>query len=449
MDYTKPRKDLIFLVNPLLFILGFILFFFCDNYFYFLHYLFWIITVCAIALVITPLGNRRLGDAETTTRVRWQTWLSSIILIEAAMLGVYFGIAYLCGTIFPINSEVNPSLFSASLNFFLKNCGLFPWTLYAVIAVSMGITAYREKKDAYFSALLNPILKMKEQNTLGLIANVGARRSTTMALSITLLFFALLLVSLVLSPHIHLITGFTYPALLTTLFFLSTLYMQHTKKIIYRLFAKQIPSFVAIPAFSLLFAALLLLVNLLLQHDNQMQPTAPNIIQQWIHYPQDKAWFIFSIMWWVCFTPLLSIFFIKLSRGYRVRDVILGVCALPILLMLFFYMQTSLQLSAITPTALLDKLIPLISFIIFLPAVMNHARASEIVLSYFPKDGVTKHRDYLPFFFRIIQLMLMAFFIYFVVGINALSFLLFSCNFLIIPGLILIAVAALIKCLRS
>lgn len=446
MDYIKPRKDLIFFINPLLYLIGILLFFFFAAYFHFLVFIFWIATFCALIFILTPLGNQRLSSADTRdSPLSWQRWLCGIFLLELSMIGTYFGIALLSGNSLPINTSPHPILFSASLSYVLLQGGLFPWTLYALIAVGMGITAYREKTDAYFSNLLNPHSKPGAKDAVSLITNIGTRRATLVAISITLLFFCLLLASFAFSKHIHLITGFQFPALITTLVFISFAFADITKKISYQFFSRQLPTFITLPIFCIVCAAVMLVSNLLAQTHIEKKMVTPSLIQHWINYPWQSAWFVFSVMWWIYFTPLVAGFITRLSRGYRIRDVILGVCMLPFLIALYMILQHQNNLLMFTPPLFTCKIISLISFLIFLPMLVNHRYASQMVLSYYPKEGIIRHRDYLPFMFRVVQFTLFSFFIYFAIGVNGISLLIFIGNYFTAISFFIVCVAILCR----
>ncbi|OGT43339.1 MAG: hypothetical protein A3F13_05625 [Gammaproteobacteria bacterium RIFCSPHIGHO2_12_FULL_40_19] len=448
MQFIKARKDLIFAVNPLIILSGIFLFCFLSNVIFSAFYTFWFSTAITLFFIVTPFGNLRLAQPteDLTLRLPLPQWLFCIVLLELALLGVYYGICFINGQAMPINTPMHAHLFSRTLSISLLQQGLFPWNLYAVIIVGMGVLAYRQDTNAYFSNLLKPLTQHDPQETLGLIVNTGVRRCTLFALSITLMFMTLLLISLVLKPKAHLAFGFQASALLTTLILLMLSYTDTVKRYVNHLFSHRISTALSFPVFCIALGIMIILLSMMasgLTAHTTLQQT-PVLIMRWISFNPSTAWSIFSLMWWLCLTPLVCSFIVRVSKGYRIRDILLGVLVLPILIGLCFIYPNVINLSSFVFSETTDQLLSLLSFLILLPLLLNHATASSVILSYFPKDGVMKRRDTLPFFFKIAQFTIICLYFYLVVGINGLSLLIFAPNYLTVITLV-IGLCAILK----
>jgi len=429
LNYIKTRKDLSFGLAPLLIFIG--IFIFCQ-FSNLIHYYFdglWIATGCAFLLVITPLGNRRLAHntSDITTRLPIPQWLFCIVLFELSLFGVFWGICYVAGIAFPINTTSHPYLFSQSLQTELLQYGLFPWSQYAVITVGMGILAYRQQHNAYFSNLFRPLIKTNIQSTLSLITNVGARRATMFGIGLTLLFLPILMVSLLLPPEKHIAHGFQIVALFVTLLLFFSTFSDTVKAYLMRLFSRHIPTFLSLPVFCLILALILVVSSAMIAGITpKSDQSTPLFIQNWIDYHWQTAWMIFSITWWITLTPTICAYLVRISRGYRIRDVILVMMILPITSAVFLLYPHNLSLPVPETTI---KILALLSFLIALPLLINYRNLPCLISAYFPKNGEIKTRDHYSFFQKTIQLCIIGFYFYLVIGINGISILIFAANY--------------------
>lgn len=446
MKYIKARKDLLYTLTPLFVLIGLGISWFYARGIAWSFYFFWIVTFIALLLLILPLGNKRLTPpgTEVVPFPKW-FWLPCIILTELCLAGMYWGMSHLVGQWLVINSAVRPHLFSTIMPIYLIQFGLFPWALYAVITVSMSALAYRQQIHAYLSNLLKPFFHQHPQEPLGLIANVGLRRCVIFVLGVTLMFFALLLMSFMDVFDTHIAHGFEPAALLMTAILVVFSVTQIAKKAVNRLFSRHIATSLGFPMFGLALAVIILFLSAItfgLMQNNASLPNIPNLIQQVIQKNWLVYWMIFSGLWWLYLTPAVCSLFARISVGYRVRDVVTGILILPFTIAILYlsHQQTHLSWPEFSPFFV--KIVSLISFLIGLPLLVNHRRSSHVILAYFSKHGVEKPRDHYPFFQRITQLSIIALYFYLTMGMNALSIYFFSFTYLIALFLWLAALAA-------
>lgn len=449
MKYTKARHDFIFIINPLVILLCGLFYFIFPSIMQDCFYAFWISTIAAIFLIVTQLGNHRLAhhaDA-ITARLPWQHWLLCILVLEITLLGVYLGMCYVCGVAFLVNTTPHPHLFSETLRAELLHNGLFPWSLYAVIAAGIAVVAYRKDTNAFFSHLLKPLMCDEPGERFGLIVNTAARRATIFALAILLTFMTFLLMSLALSPDIQLITGFQLPALLTTLILLFFSYTKIIKRYTGKIFSRHIPTGIAFTIFCLVLCFIVLLINILVAglaaQQNTGQVVPPTLITRWIQMNWHTTWSIFSFVFWVALTPLVCNCMVRVSKGYRIRDMVIGILILPIIITTVLCFQMKLHLNLLSLSTLPTQILSLISFFILLPLLLNHGNSGNAIFSYFPKQGMIKHRDEKLFFEKLVQLTIVSIYFYLVIGVNGLGLFIVAPLFLFVPCLIVMMVTVL------
>ena len=194
MQYLKIHKDLLFVATPLIVISGFFLFWYKFNFILPVFHIFWLTTAITLIIIVTSLGNKHLclNHDEVAKRVPLLQWLGRIFLLELCFIGAYWGISLIAGNFFPIMTITHDNLFIQSLRETVT-IGFFPWPLYALIAVHMSVVAYRQQRNAYFSTLMNPFTDQHPHDKIAIIANIGARRCTLIAVSASILFMTMLI----------------------------------------------------------------------------------------------------------------------------------------------------------------------------------------------------------------------------------------------------------------
>lgn len=455
MQYVKQRKDLVFIANPLFFIAGIFIFWYALEYIAPIFKIFWLALAIALVVIASPWGNTRLSHStdDIIVRMPFLQWFGRIIVLELGLIGVYAGMCFISGSFYPVMvTEMHPHLFSRMFQDMIHN-GLFPWSLYALGAACMSILAYRKQTHAFLSNLLKPLTKQDLQGTLSLICNVGARRSTIFAFALPVMFFTLLLSSFVVSQKLPLITGFQLPTMLTTLGLLLLSSTKPIQRYIDRLFARKISTVWGFLMFGLLLAIATLLINTIaigvaIKSNTNVQ--TPGLFIDLSKKSWMASWITLSNVWWLCLTPSVCAYFATISKGYRVRDVLLGILLLPALIGIFIWvMQYVPTIHIPTPSILTQQILCTIAFLVALPMLLNHHNASNSILAYFPKAGIIKQRDQKTFFRNIAKIAIALLYIFLVLGANAINILFFSANYFSIVFSIAMLAAALIHLIRK
>lgn len=443
MKYIKPRHDIALIINPIHFIIGFILFFSFSFAILDFFHAFWICIFCSLIFIFSALGNRVLAENKQNAekKMRWPTWLLCIIAVEIGLYCIYAGISLLCGKLFLINTISHNHLFADSIKTQLLQYGLFPWSLYGLFAVGMGITAYHKKSDAFMSDIIKPITKSSSRQWIGLVANIAARRGTLFGLSVTFVMMLFLLLSIFISLPAHIPHDFYPTALLTSLVLITLSLSNKLKHTVDRVFSRFIPMQFSIPLVTALLALLILIIGIFISGLGFMfgKPTEPPVISKWIAFDWKTSWMIFSVLWWAFLTPMIANLFVRISHGYSVRSLLIATLIFPLCITLYLHLDTSshqIQFSSET-----ISILSVMAFFILFPILMQHDYVGSVANAYFPKLGVKKHRDSLPFFRLAMQFTLIATYLFMVIGINAISLLLFVSVFVLLFILLLAAIA--------
>ncbi|OGT63677.1 MAG: hypothetical protein A3J38_06125 [Gammaproteobacteria bacterium RIFCSPHIGHO2_12_FULL_45_9] len=437
MKYLTFNTKIAYILNPFLFLLGAIIFFCLPFLVLYSFYLFWIPLFITIYFFISPLGKKRLAhdSDDVALRLPLKQWLFAVVLLELLLLGMFLGIAYISGEAFNINTSTHPHLFVNTLRYLLTQYGLFPWAIYAVVGIGMGMLAYRDQTPAYFSTLLKPLSHQDVDGVYSLVANVGMRRLTLFGVAISMIFMALLMVSCVISLPAHIMNGFLPTTLVGTSFIVMCTLSKQLHYKINHLFSKHVAIFWEFLLYGISIALILLVLSVMVvgTWPSISQTFAvPPVVTQWINYNWYTAWLFFSVLWWLFLTPLVGAFIARISRGHTVRIVLAGTMFLPIVLSVILLLPVHWPES----NPMLIRSFALFSFLVALPTLINHKQFSNAIMAYFPKNGEIKPRDHHPFLKSLTQTIGGFLCVFLVIGINGISLLIFSAT--LVPAFIIV-----------
>jgi len=143
-----------------------------------------------------------------------------------------------------------------------------------------------------------------------------------------------------------------------------------------------------------------------------------------------QAWYLFSIIWFICLAPLISIFIARISKGFQIRQILIGTLALPVALTLISLCHFSLGGTFHHSATQIIIIVSISGLLLLLPLLLNHQRFSDAQYAYLPQEGLSKHRDYHSFITETMRHTMYMFLLFLTVGINGLAFFFFSFNFL-------------------
>ena len=369
---------------------------------------YWLLPIVAVIIVITPLGNRRLQTTPNEPpRHAPLPWMLLIVTVELSLLAIYFGIGTLSGTLLPILTHPHPHLSANTLHYLLLRLGLFPWVGFALLGAGMGYCSYRRDEDAYFSATLRPLTQSSPTQILGIIANTTARLATACALTSTIALISLL-ISATFLPNtlLHHFSGFNPITMITLMILLIVVFGKKFNPTL-RLFTieKKIAPIVLLCLSTLLFAVIVITLALFFGDTAFPAVKTPHILTALLHNGWGLSWKIFTVFWWLSWTPLIGTFIAKTSRGYSVRALILATLALPAFIGVFMLITAHHPLHYHTGyfTPLFTTVLPLIGFVLLLCAVAQKKDFTSLMQAYQPKRDRVKYRTYHGFTTKLLK----------------------------------------------
>lgn len=445
MKIVKPRFGLLFGFVAISVVICAFLLYFATPAISYGYYANWAIVVTLIAFLVSPWGAQRFDENNVATlRYSFWPWWLRIVALELSLLLVYLGIANLCGQQLLIHTSKQPQLFLQSLFYLNIHLGLLPWAAIALLTTGMGYTSYRRNQDAHMSVVLYPLLKSDSAKALGLILDSTTRMATHIALATTLAMMMLLFLSLITTKNITVVHGFTPAAVSATLLLLLISFTHIYKRYLNKALSRNIPLFISIPLLCILSALLLLFIGILIEGISQgIKVDIPHIIKHLQQYGWRMSWHIFAASWWLAWVPVCSAFIAYYSRGRSIRELIIGVLALPLLLCMGLGLSHHFAWQGFTLSNTIITLIALVGFFGLLILIGNHQQLSMVIMSYLPKRGPFKHRDHYFFFRKNFQLAIGVLYVFLPGGITVTYAILFMltlpfCLILLvtIPGII-------------
>lgn len=419
MKILKTYYHLIpIIATPLILICGIILWFFSGPMvqFFKIH---WLVLAIALIISFTPIGKIRLANSQDEPpKYRPAVWLAQIFLLQVCVLAVFLGISSVCGETAPVLTNPHPLNFQKTLSHLFISEGLFPWAWYALIAVCFGFYSYYRQQDAYLATISSPY----SQNTAPFIViNFIGRFSSIIAYAVTFGLISLLWASVLTTTPI--VTGFSLTTLLVTLILMVISFTKLFKRNIRKVLGVEIPVIPGVFSYVVFLAVGIWLLNGFLAPISNIPLKPPGLLQHWIQRPWQDLWMIFANSWWLLLTPVISMIIAKISRGYRIREVLLVCLALPLLLSLALGLIPNLKLNIAPVAVVFIAGLGLVGFLIY---ALQPALLSSLVVCVLPKNDDYKFRSYQSLFIKILQIPIIFLFVYLPSGVIIWHFLMFS-----------------------
>ncbi|MCG3733830.1 BCCT family transporter [Vibrio cincinnatiensis] len=298
----------------------------------------------ALVLMVSPLGKIRLGGKEATPDHSRLSWLS--MLFAAGMgIGLLFWsvaepTAYYTnwwGT--PFNVAANtPEAQSLAMGATLFHWGIHGWSIYAIVALSLGFFAFNKGLPLSIRSVFYPIFGDRAWGWLGHIIDIMAVLATLFGLATSLGLGAQQATS-----GINYIFGTN-----------GGIGMQFTVIVFVTLIAiisvfRGINGGVKVLSnINMLLAFALLIFMIMVSFDTTLQ-SIPDTFMAYIeniiplsnpHGREDEIWMhgwtVFYWAWWISWSPFVGMFIARVSRGRTVREFILAVVFIPTLLILIW-----------------------------------------------------------------------------------------------------------------
>lgn len=294
----------------------------------------------ALVLMVSPLGKIRLGGKEATPDHSRLSWLS--MLFAAGMgIGLLFWsvaepTAYYTnwwGT--PFNVAANtPEAQSLAMGATLFHWGIHGWSIYAIVALSLGFFAFNKGLPLSIRSVFYPIFGDRAWGWLGLMAvlatlfglatslGLGAQQATSG-------------INYIFGTNGGIGMQFTVIVFVTLIAIISV-------------FRGINGGVKVLSNINMLLAFALLIFMIMVSFDTTLQ-SIPDTFMAYIeniiplsnpHGREDEIWMhgwtVFYWAWWISWSPFVGMFIARVSRGRTVREFILAVVFIPTLLILIW-----------------------------------------------------------------------------------------------------------------
>jgi len=425
MKYEQPHLRLLYGGSLPFVIVAFLLVEFATPYLIKAFYFHWAALAIVILFCCLPFANQKLAaTSNEKPRYSFHSWLIRLFSLQLSLFFVFIGIATVFTYWLPPQGSIDPAAISQSLHTFLKCDGLFPWALFALFAVRLGYVSYIQNQDAYLSHLSIPLFNSQPNKLIGMILNLQARLATTTILATSFAFMILLVVSLLLPKAAPFHPGFQIKTLVIITALILLGFSPVFKKISQHLLNPKLPLWMTLFTTLILFALVIWLLNALFFHAGQFNVEVPALIQ-WLERKETTSlWLIFSAVWWLAWTPLMSIHFARISQGYRIRSLMLAMLFLPALLtLLITVFPNSAHVFQHYPVAF--SLVAILAFLYLLIQITEKTKLPMLIRSYLPRRNHYKRRDHYFYFRKVFQIMLIVIYLYLPAGMAVTAVLLF------------------------
>ncbi len=317
---------------PLIIILS-LSYYFIPTYLPFSFYLNWGATLACIILIFLRSSSTILGQPLSLTSLRKRyvmTWTLQILLFLSFIFFCHF-LSIIQG-----NQTHTPVNIHHLLRLFCFYYGLYPWTSYTLVTISIATLAYHTKKEAYFSsATLLP--QSQPSSGLGVLINNLLRASSLSILGVNLAALILICMALFYQGIIHIHPSWSIPQIIISLLFMGALYFIVISKPFNRTFFKKISLFQLVIYTTLITSLLLGLIYGLLSFFAHSSLPTPSLLQSLLNHPWQSTWQLCILLWYLGWLPLISLKLAKYCYGLSIRASVIMLLSLPVLFNLIYF----------------------------------------------------------------------------------------------------------------
>lgn len=426
MKYAKAHTKLLYGISLVVAIVSFLLIEFATPYVINAFYAHWAVLLVVLLFCVIPFGNKKLSaHINETPRYDVWHWLLRLLLLQLSLFFIFLGIALVFSYWLPVKANAYPTTIPQTFQTFLKKDGLLPWAIYALYAVGLGVMAYIKNQEGHSGDLLLPVFHKKHGSLLSNALNLQARSAVLIAIATTFAFMVLLFTTAVLPQTKYSLIGFHIKTLIIIFALVLFGFTTPFKKVMKVLLIPKIPLYITTASTLIILALSIWIWNEFLGHLGESTVTIPKLIE-WLQRKNTmQLWILFSAAWWIGWAPLIAAHIARISRGYRVRSVLLATLFLPFLFTLLFIIFPSV-LPIFQRFPLVTSILALISFVYLLKILTEKTVLPMMIRSYLPKQDSYKRRDHYFYFRKLFQLTFIIIYLYLPAGMSVTILLTFT-----------------------
>lgn len=445
MKTRKTYRYMSFIILPIVVILM-VLFFSKAPQFLFYPYIGvnWVALLTVAFFILSPWGNIRLQSKDNPGKLySLSGWWLRVALLQISLTLVYIGLYTFCYRILPIHNG-NVSL-SMTLDTLWKHWLVYPWGIVTIVTIALAYTAYNLKRNAFVSSTVESLLHNKDDSLITHLVGICPRNAIVAAVSMTFGLYALLIACMLVSGHTNLIAqGMKTNTFVVALLMLVFAILPFVKSGIRRLMRRQIPSIIGIVSLLMILAVVVLILSGVINSiplPNQKQ-SSPIYYNDLMKLGYQNIWLLFSTNWWLAYTPICALIIGRISKGYSIRTVALGILIGPAIIAAIPHIHTWLS-------PLLLMILIGAGFLIFFGMLSLKQNRSMLVHQHIPKNGVYKSRDYHFFFRRVFRFSCIAVYFYLPIGIMYIALMLYFAATLSVVVYLLTAISVVMAVIKG
>lgn len=323
-----------------------------------------IILVFCIFMILSPIGQIRLGDPHAKPEYTTMSWIAMMFSAGMGIGLVFYGAAeplshYAISAVHD-NPETQEAL-ADSFRYTFFHWGLHAWAIYALVALALAYFGFRKKEKYVLSVTLKPLLGNKTEGAIGTVVDTITVIATVIGVATTLGFGAAQInggLAYIFNIPNNATIQIIIMIIATVIFILSSVSgVDKGIKILSDL--------------NLVVAILLLAITIILGptvkiFDNMTTSLGnyfqnlPSMSLSTSAFNEMKRswadnWTIFYWAWWISWSPFVGIFIARISKGRSIREFLTVVLLIPTILSIIWFsafgtLSTSVQRSGINLT---------------------------------------------------------------------------------------------------
>ena len=293
----------------------------------------------AIFLIVSPYGRLRLGPDDSRPDYGMFAWFAMLFCAGMGIGLVFWGVAEPVMLLHAPPRSVSYTVDGSgeAMNFAFHHWGPSPWAIYAVIGLGLAYFGYRHGLPMTMRSLFAPLLGTRVHGPLGDVVDILAVLATTFGVATSLGMGA-----------IQVAAGLDYvfgidlaePGLIAIIVVITALATVSVTLGLDRGIKR-------LSHFNLILAGLLALTVVLLGPGMLLSAYLTNTGQYLLNLPDTMSftgligggegsdfaagWTIFYWSWWISWSPFVSMFIARVSRGRTIREFVFWVLVVPTL----------------------------------------------------------------------------------------------------------------------
>ncbi|MET3558555.1 glycine betaine transporter [Streptococcus rupicaprae] len=304
------------------------------------------ILLFCLFLIVSPIGQIRLGNPNSQTEHSTTSWIAMMFSAGMGIGLVFYGAAeplshYASST--PSAPAGSQEALADAFRFTFFHWGIHAWAVYALIGLALAYFGFRKQEKYLLSVTFKPLLGEGSEGWMGQVIDTLTVVATVIGVATTLGFGAAQInggLSFLFGIPNNLLVQTVIIIITTALFILSALSGLGKG-------VKILSNTNLILAIGLLVLAILL--GPTVQIFDTLTDSIGNYIQQFFRMSFRSAafdetkrdwintWTIFYWAWWISWSPFVGVFIARISKGRTIREFLTVVLLIPTLLSFLWF----------------------------------------------------------------------------------------------------------------